>query len=483
MSEPVIPASQNMYKDVGMRIPRYRYAKIPLNNITASNVSFQPTSSTLLEWKIPSQSCINMARSFICYQWAVPALANNYSISFENGFDFRSVYLGSGSGLGICDLQFADCYVNTVRAMRMKLQDFLTRDQQNGFYPCNQLNTSNVLPFSRDGLSAGTNNSSSTSYLEQQYINYPGAVNTALNLTRYVSLGDIKDTALGMDKDVVFGTDMYLRMQTQYLQRMGLQSTTPTNLNIVANNTSLSAAITVSNMYLYLAIEENLDIRKSLLDALAGGKIKMTIPYTYAYRFSNAGNSASANLSLTLTKNYGRGVNRILFVPYNAQEYTAHAYNRSNVNGTKVNQLQTSMDGRPNSDYILNCYNPNSAISPTNVGWSNPSNFSDDWREAQKFLVGNALCSYPQFQTNWFYADAWGLPQSNDLVNNSIPRENISDCFDLLNSGDHVYSFQATTAALTAATNDCYTNGLILYIFVTFKRTLIIQPDGISLEA
>lgn len=471
-------APQNQYKDINLRVPRYRYARIPLNNLSSATVALNPTSTTLLEWKLPASSCYNLSRSYIAYQWACPALANNYSVTFEDGCDFRTAYFGNGSGLGIVDLQYADQYINTVRPIKTKFIDFLSMDQLNQFYPCNQLASSNLYPFSKDGLSAGTDNGGINNYIEPQHLYIGSTVNTAVNIARYFPLNAVKDTVFEMDKDLVFGTDMYLRMWTNYLQRMGFQTTTPSNPN--ANQTQLTAAVNASNVYLYLAIEENLDIRNSLMSALASGSIKMSIPYTYAYRFSVAGQSASANVSLTLTKNYGRSVKRIMIVPCNAQEYTQYAYDHSNVNGTKVNQLQTTMDGRPLTDYILNCYNPYSTVNPAGVAWANPVNFADDWREARKFLQESCINSYPAYQNNWFYADAWGvMPGESRCV---IPSENINDGFDLLHSGDHIYSMSALTAALGTATNNCYTNGLIVYLYVLFNRTLEIQPDGIILS-
>jgi hypothetical protein len=94
-------AKQIMYKDSTMRVPRYRYARIPLNNIPSGTVTVSPTSLTLLEWKVAASTCINLSRSFISSTWTVPALANNYGYTYENGCPFRTAYYGNGSGLGI----------------------------------------------------------------------------------------------------------------------------------------------------------------------------------------------------------------------------------------------------------------------------------------------------------------------------------------------------------------------------------------------
>lgn len=476
-------APQNQYKDVDVRIPRYRYSRIPLNNFTSGSVVVPPTSTTLLEWKIPASSVINLSKSYITYQTSWPALAGNYGFTYEDGCDFRTIYFGNGSGLGIVDLQYADCAMNTFRPVKTRFKDFLSQDQLSQFYPCNQLATTNTLPFSRDGLLLGTDNASTFNYLEPQHLDIAAAPNIAIPVSRYWPLGNFKGTFFECDKDVVFGTDMYCRLFTNYAQRIGGYTTSPNNIN--ANYTPITGGgLTWNNVYLYLAIEENLDIRNSLLTALAHGSIKMTIPYLYTYRFSVSAGSATGNISLTLTKNYGRGVKGITVVPYDGGEYTQYAYDHSNVNGTKITQIQTTMDGRPLTDYVLNCYNPNSTINPVGTWTNPPPSFADDYREALKFTTNSCLQAYPMYQTMWLYSDLWGVPQLNEME--ACSRENIADSFDLLHTGDHIYALSALTPTLQSALYHVGAGGgafgIINYVLVSFIRTLVIQPDGIILE-
>jgi len=208
----------------------------------------------------------------------------------------------------------------------------------------------------------------------------------------------------------------------------------------------------------------------------------MTIPFTYTYRFGASGSSSVTNLTVTLTRQYGRKIKKIGFVPYNAQEYTQYAYDHSNVNGTKVNSYQTSIDSRPLSDYVLNCYNPNSSVNPTvnaSLIWASPATFSDDYRENRKYLLGSVIQNYSQYQTNWMHIDAFGVNPTLEQNKSALPEENIDDGFSLLD-GDHVYTLQANTIVLPTATSNCNANGLILYLFCTFVRTLVVTPQGIA---
>lgn len=467
------------FKDCDIKLPRYRYTRLNMSNLPTGSCTVTPTSSTMCEWRIPSSACMNLARSFVTYQYTVPALAANFACVFEDGFDFRQVYFGNGGGLGIVDLQYADAYVNAIRPIRTRLCDYLTNDQISQFYKCNQLNTSNLLPFSRDGLSAGVQNASTDSYIEPQHLAICPTLNTAYQVNRYVPLSSVVDSVLSLDKDMIFGQDMYLRLWTNYGQRMCYYTTSPNNPS--ANVTLQTTNMTVSNLYLQLALEENLDIRAGLLSALSSGKMKLTIPYPYTYRTSSPGNSSQASISITLTKNYGRTLKRLAYVPYNAQELSQYAFDHSSPNGTKVQQIQTSIDGKPQTDYLLQCYDPYSTINPNGIWNAAPSTWADDFREAQKFQRGSCLTSYPAFQTQWLYCDQWGIPwladEDSEIVNP------LTDGLDLLNSGDHTYQITAYTPASQQATSNIYTNGLVHYVFCWFVRTLEILPSGIVLSS
>ena len=54
-------APQNFYRDVNVKIPRYRFARIPLNNLSSASVSLNPTSTTLLEWRL-SMVCTSISK-------------------------------------------------------------------------------------------------------------------------------------------------------------------------------------------------------------------------------------------------------------------------------------------------------------------------------------------------------------------------------------------------------------------------------------
>lgn len=485
-------------------VPRYRYAKIPLNNLSSGQVPFNSTSQTLVEIKIPASTCFNLSKSFLTYQFTIPSgPIGSYVAVHESGFDFQQVFFGSGSGLGIVDMTYANRYKKAIQDLRNTFEtDFLGgfQDQITQFYPSRQAGQTNVYPQSLDGLTAGVNNSSPINYTDTQQLVFSSlpsaAANTAtdataLQVTRQIPLSVLKDTFFDMDKDVVFGSDMYLRLFTAALQQMCFYTPNRANPHIGATVYGAAGNINAINMYLQLAIEENIDIRNSLLMSLAKGSIKMNIPYTYCYRFSST--TATANLSLTLTKNYGKSLNRVLFVPFNGNEFSNYSYDHSNMNGVKVSQLQTTLNGRPLQDSIIQCYNPNLAAStltpnifPQSTTFGGVTDFAGDWRQIREFAKGSCIQSYPHFQANWVFQDSWGLPPLIDEKVSGRPWYQNDEGLSLIDSGDLVYSIQASCPAVGLATsniNNTTAQGLVLYLFCSFNRTLTIQSDGIVLSS
>jgi len=472
-------------------VPRYRYAKIVLNNLSSSSVPLNLTSQTLAEFKIPSSTVCNFSKSYIIYQYTIPASATAglYTAVHEDGFDFQQIFFGSGSGLGIVDMQYCDRYKNAICPLRSTLErDFLagSQDQMTQFYPSRQPGTTNVYPFSLDGYVAGRANASPINQTDNQHLTFSSAPNQAITVYRQIPLSILKDTFFAMDKDVVFGSDMYLRLWTNALQRMCFYTPSLVNPHINAVQYNNNDAVNATNFYLQLSIEENLDIRNSLLMSLAKGSIRFNIPYSYSYRFSQNNTSSSAAVSLTLTKNYGKSLNRILFVPFNGQEFTHHAYDHSNINGTKVQSLQSTLNGRPLSDSQINCMNPNANYD--NRIWTGgvPVDWAGDWRQIREFTKQSCIQSYSDLGAKWIWCDAWGISPFPDEVHSGCPWHANSEGLSLVDSGDLVYSFQANTPAVSTAGGTAFASnvsGLILYLFCSFNRTLTIQADGIILSA
>lgn len=477
-------ASQLFFKTVDSVLPKYRYLKLSLNNQSSSAITWQVSSSQQLQWKIPACTVFNPARSFLTHQYTIPASAGNYGWYHQNAFDYRNISFQSQSGLPIVSIENVDMHVRVLRPYRTQLSKFLTMDALGQLAPSNMPASSNILPFSRDGLlynagtGAGVEVASTRNYQEQQYMVIANASNTALNVNRYVPLSAIVDTFLSQDLDVVFGQDMILNALTSYLSRMVGYTNTPNNPN--ANLTAITSNIAFSNVYLHLACEDNIAIKNSLLNSLSNGKISLPCPYTYLTRFSQSGSTTSFNQSLTITKGYGRFLKRVCWTPVNSNEYDARfAYDFCNLNGSKVTQYLTYYNSKPSSDFPISCYNPNSNLL-TYLGTA-PSDIALDWRENSKYLEGSAIGSYAEYQTNWSHIDTFGMKLGESRWH-SPKDSNINDGWDLHSHGELIWMVSAQTPGANINTTNIYTNGMIHYVNQLFQRQLEISPSGFNFD-
>ncbi len=466
------------FKEANVHVPRYRNAITYLNNNQAGLVQFQATSSTRLEFRISAGGTFNPARSYLTYQMTVPATASQYNVFHENGCDFRYVYFGDGAGAGIVDLSQADYWVNLARPFMTKKCEFDNRDRLSGFYPSHQPAANNILPYPKDGLTTSVDNGANLDYVEQQYLTISPQVNQTMAITRYLPLSMFVGTALAMDKDMIFGTDMFLRFDTQYLQKMFFTTTTP---NAPYQTYTLpTAAITVSNMYLMLATEQNLNITGDIQAGWRSGKIKYTIPWVFPNRIPIAGANATASTNLTLQRNYGRAVKRIVTSLYQGNEFTPNWLDHSNYNGTKATNVYSNLNGAPLMNYALNCYNPYSSINPAGTNINTVTYVSDDYREMKNFFDRSAIQNYAIYQNNWFWLDSWGTPQQS-LEPYNLDESQLNDGFDLTSGANQLYAITMNCPFNAQSTSNTYSNGLLLFCFVQYIRTLHVGAVNFTL--
>jgi len=483
----VVQNSSN-YKTFKGNLSKYRYHRIPLANLTSNQVAISVASSNLMEFRIGAGLNHNLGKSFISYNYGMKALANNYACVHEVGSDFCNwVSYGDGANVNLVDLSHADRYLKMMRSLRTPQDEFESLDKENMNYKSNLSKAQNILPFSRDGSLAGLQNSCTKDH-EVQYLRIAPNLNQILTVNRLLPLSAFKDTFVGMDKNVVFGTDMFLRFNSQHANRIGFYTTNPSNPHIAADLTEVTSATGVANLYnvyLYLAVETNDALNSAVKNQMMGPGIQLTIPFQYAYRHSTQAGSTTSSVQLTLTRQFGRKLKRIVTAPFNGSiEKNAYTYDHSNVNASKVKTVRASLDSVPIQDYELNCFNPEESINPG--GFSVPTATSagdrsaDDYREHRDALMGSAMPSYSEYQTNWVYQDLWGVSPFIRQGDQSVPDEMIDD--GLVLDQQKVYALQFSNPYANDSTNNYGgSNGLIAYYtMVSFLRDVNISSSGLT---
>ena len=308
---------------------------------------------------------------------------------------------------------------------------------------------------------AGIQYNINDSYIEPAYA-IVSAIGAAQTVYRQFPLGAFTGTLLGVDRDFYSPVEQYLRVSAGTGDKMAFASTYAPGANLAAgNNPSMAAAssgqITVSEIYLYLAVEQHPGIVESMRAKCMAGELKFSIPYTTS--FKNVGGSAGGqtNIQIQLSNQYGKRLKRILTTVWNPQEKFNTAYDCANWDGEKVQSYQTFLDSIPMQDRVLSCNRPG----------TNGRINSDDWAENKKYLgPSSCITSKECYAVNWFHMDQFF--ESHD-TKSSLPEVNLDEGILMDTPKQWLFSGQIPVGGL---------NNLIYYTYAEFSREIHITPAG-----
>lgn len=441
-------ASQINYKAVEPSAnPKYRFLRVPLNNVTGGSVTIGPTTSQLLEWKLPN-SVYNLAQSYIGYQVALTYETGRSLWVHEDCLEIATnAYFGTAGGLDLCNLNYVNRYTKVWRKARTRFGEFISKDTSSQLYPCNSSAATNYIGVGTSG----------SAYIEPKYLQN-SAIGAAgppivgsLNASRLFKLDGISDTIFSVDKDLYFPTDMYVRLTAgvgnQFCWSSG-SATDPTN----GTPAAVANPITIQNCYLYLAVEQNDLIVQSVMNKVLTSGLKLTIPYTTAWRNSTSA-AGAANIQIPLTQQYGRKLKRIIHTVWSPTESVNTSLDCSNTNGSKITSYTTYMDQRQLQDYQLSC-------AAAAAGALN--SLEGDWRENKIFCQDSAILNRAVYQLNWFHCDQFYQPDAKGV-------DDSQNDDGLLMDAPKLFSFQGTAAA--AVTH---------YDFATFVRQIMVDRNGVQ---
>jgi hypothetical protein len=466
VTDSTIRPAQIDFKLRTITAPKYKVMRIPLNNLPSSTVTVAPTASTMLEFKCPTL-VYNLARSYVGYSTNVPAVAAAVSWTFEDVFDLgSSITFGAAGGNNLVDLQYANNYSKVARKLNTELEDYLGNDNMSGLYKSNELFEDNLVPGGSafgtaqyaKGVPGASAYSASENYIENRYVQAGlalgvPAVNTENIQYRRYPLGAFYGTLLGVDRDFYSPQEQYLRINCGTGDKAAF---TGTDVAVPAlGAASVAAGVTFNNIYLYLAVEQNMDIVQSMHDQYRIGKLAYRIPYTTAFKNTGGAANGQTNIQIQLSQQYGKRLKKIIHTVFNPQEKFNTAYDCDNYNGVKVLNYQTFVDSIPVQDRVLSCLAPAGGILN-----------NDDWLENKKHMEKRSMIlSKEHYQLNWFHIDQWYEPFDNK--DSSIPEVNIDE--GLRMDTPHTWLFSCTAGA---------TAGLMHYSFAQFSRDILITDNG-----
>jgi hypothetical protein len=417
------------------------------------------TATSLIEWKIPANTVFNPARSTIDYQTQLAPLAANCNYAFADTFEIcNSIQFCNASGMYLTDLQFANNYVNCARKLDTDLDDYLTQDITEGLARTEDVPTANVYPplvaLPINNVYTGVAAVARAAAIDADDARYAivGATGLATVVARSVPLSCFTGTALGMDRDMIFPEDMYIRIQVAPSSKIGY---TATNANDPFTGAAAFATQpTITNLFLQLATQVDPVLEASVRAKFLAGGMSFLIPYVYGWRNSTA--IGTASIQIQLNNQYGKLLKRLLHVPFNVSETLNVAYDHENMNGSKITQYQTFLDSQPLQDSQLSCLQP----------VLNGARGMDDYREHRNLIRGSALTGSGSYYLNWFHCDSFSSPKRGKVL---LPESNILEGLDL--SMPRSWTITATTA-----------KALTHYTFGTFVREVVSSPAGLQIN-
>ena len=171
-------------------------------------------SQTEAKFRIPAGT-YNFSKSFLRYAWEPENASSaggdptHYAQwSKEDVIPIFSIRLATQEGgIVMTELIYADQYVKRVQKAETTLSKFLTQNQLDPFYPCDELATANLVGV---GTQAGSRN-----YLETKYSEV-SAVDTKLPVVdKLIYLNTFKNTLFDLDKTVYYPEPMELSIMFQ----------------------------------------------------------------------------------------------------------------------------------------------------------------------------------------------------------------------------------------------------------------------------
>ena len=426
----------------------YKMMRVRLSNFPSSSVILDNTSQEL-QITLPANGKYNLARSGLGYTMPIPAdpLAAKANWTHEDEFTLGSeISFGTPGDIKLADLKFAGNYTKIVRKMETSLAEMQTFDVENQLYPCNEEAALNFY---------GSTNArkGSTNYLETAYTSSTAAGTPTINNV-YYPLNGFKNTIFSYDKTLYFGNEMVIKIQTNPLNKQIWRATS----HILPETASAAddvPSVVVSNIFLYLAVEQNERINQSIVAKFNAGHFKINFPYTSAYSQSTTVAGIN-NISYSIIKASGKRLLQVLYTAFNSENTRNTAWDCNNSNGIKVLSYRTIFDDKHQSDYELSCLNP----SATALN-------ADDWYIAnQKHCKGSAILNRDIYKLNWFHLDRFYEP------NEKMDDDNLDIGKKLEN---HTMNYVVETVTQLAKLNH--------FIFATFRRTALLTKDGIEFES
>ena len=467
----------------------------PINNI----VSFNPSLTSVygpVEWVVPARA-LNLSRSKLSWDLTIPAqAASTYAYLQGNALCQldRLVITSQSSNQVLCDIPSINKYVSMLspvftsqQELALKASPLSTNNPTTAgsttntyvgaisvvppmyttaaigqSYPCENVSQCNASA-NPDGLGKDYGKPFGN-VIRKVYIS--SAAQTANYLSFELDLNSIPASLLDQDKLLYFsGESLVVSIYWAPVNRYAWGAT-GTNSDQYPNIGAIAATgtFTISNPNIYLYVEQNIDIIKSLTDKVMSEGISINFPYSFIQR--QTATSGSGSITSQLSRGYGQ---RLLFAAVSifnptetnntAQDHSVQALISSGT-GTNGNYSNLSYNTQLNGIPIMT----NNNISIIGSGTQN----GEQWLYNKSKLYNSCLSSLQAFNCDFVHIDSFIGPDS--LCNADLT---VLDGLDL--ASNQTYSFTYFGTSGTSVTHN-------IYLVFACQKTLNLTPSGIVIN-
>jgi len=432
------------YKPASLSHGEYKYTRVtPMQQVPAT---IGTSGGDQIEFELPSSTVFNLSKSVLRFGLAPTAIpsVNTYSNKmYASLLNMRSIELYTRSGLSLCLINDVDFYSNIVWGYD-KLEDAQTRS-----FPTGGTATVALAECCEGGsvLTGAVNAANQTLTLSTTTKNniarrdvFVGVVNSALSpsIQFEIPLDKIKHSIFDRGVDMIFPENIYMRITTLPCPSITFEATTASNANI---NTQVAQTVTLFNVEVLLAVQQNLAIKQ---DLLMGMSKNIEIDIDFAYLVKQSGTTTSQNVSMRISgSQVGSKLKKIYWSCYPAAGTLAGRYDNSIATNTLAS-FNTFLNSQsieqilvtPSYAYIMQKDHLDGTVTSDRIGYLN------------KFTYLQDFCGKSAIESDNFYND--GLP---------------------LETSDIKYEIQATTG----------NTNLNWYMFYVTQRKLRISSTMIEL--
>ncbi len=325
----------------------------------ATAIALSVSGTTLVECVIPP-SVFNMSKSRLNFQIVLPDPGATVSVNWVDANLLsclsRVVFYCSNTGNTLLDCSNFEKFAACVVPASTSYDEFKTKSsawqsatysQKLGIattdsdpFPCEDLQKSNSLVNVTHLGTATASTAGFNSYEGRKYV-IPGTDSEATYINVSIPFSAFKFTALSLNKQVYSPANIVAQFYFNAIDNFAWYSTSATNPTTSAASV---ASGTLNNVSLQLATEQNLEVAKSVVDAVMSQGISIPIPYPTIIRQSLA-SSTFQSYNVNLSSAYGKRILAIVNSLFSVGSTAKNAAN-SHIRGT-INTYNSFMNNLP----------------------------------------------------------------------------------------------------------------------------------------